>query len=69
VKKRAAGERRRQRSNTTVANFWIRLKSERNEFRRKLLFTGYLFGKLSKLGITSYLVGGQAVQLYTGGQF
>ena len=45
------------------------LKSEKNEFRRKLLFIGYLFNKLSKLGVTTYLVGGQAVEIYTGGQF
>ena len=49
---------------------WIRhLKKEKDQFRRKVMFIGYLFGELSRLRVSAYLVGGQAVEIYTGGQF
>ena len=46
-----------------------RLKKEKNQFRRKFLFVGYLFDRLSKLGATAYLVGGEAVEYLAAGQF
>lgn len=49
---------------------WIRqLKKEKDAFRRKLKFLGHFFGELKELGVDAYLVGGQAVEIYTGGQF
>ena len=46
-----------------------RLKNEKNQFRRKFLFVGYLFDALTKIGAAAYLVGGEAVEIYTAGQF
>ncbi len=45
------------------------LKKEPNEFKRKLLLIGYFFDRLARNGVTSFLVGGQAVEVYTAGQF
>lgn len=45
------------------------LKDEPNELKKKTLFTAYLFTKLAKQEVDCYLVGGEAVELYTGGQF
>lgn len=45
------------------------LKREPNELRRKMLLVGYLSNKLSKKGKSIFLVGGQAVETYTAGQF
>jgi len=50
-------------------NFVRRLKKEPNELRKKTLLLAYLFGRLSKQGVESCLVGGEAVELYTAGQF
>lgn len=66
LKRKPAGGKNRDSTYAT----WIRsLKREHNEFRRKTLFLGRLFDDLSKASITAYLVGGQAVEVYTGGQF
>lgn len=45
------------------------LKKESNELRKKMLLVGYLTEKLFKDGKSIFLVGGQAVEAYTGGQF
>src|SRR5271166_2799949 len=51
------------------SKFVGQIKKEQNELRKKTLFLAYLFGRLSKQGVDSYLVGGEAVELYTAGQF
>jgi len=45
------------------------LKKEPNELRRKMLFLGYLTDRLDRKSQSIYLVGGQAVETYTAGQF
>lgn len=46
-----------------------RLRKEPNELKKKLLLVGYLAERLSKKGGSLFLVGGQAVETYTAGQF
>lgn len=53
----------------SIGAFEKRMMRERDQFNRKLLFIAYLFERLGERGVTTYLVGGQAVELYTGGQF
>jgi hypothetical protein len=45
------------------------LRREPNELRRKLLLLGYLTERLDRKSQSIYLVGGQAVETYTAGQF
>ena len=45
------------------------IKKEPNELKRKMLLVGYLSDELSKRGAFLLLVGGQAVETYTAGQF
>lgn len=45
------------------------LKGEPNELKKKMLLVGYLTDRLSKKGHSLFLVGGQAVETYTAGQF
>lgn len=45
------------------------LKREPNELKKKMLLVGYLTERLSKKGGSLFLVGGQAVETYTAGQF
>jgi hypothetical protein len=45
------------------------LKKEPNELRRKMLLLGYITDRLDKKSESVYLVGGQAVETYTAGQF
>ena len=45
------------------------LGQEPNELKKKLLLLGYMSNRLSDLGATLFLVGGQAVETYTGGVF
>ena len=45
------------------------VKKEPNELKRKMLLVGYLSDELSKRGAFVFLVGGQAVETYTAGQF
>jgi len=45
------------------------LKREPNELRRKMLLLGYLTDRLDRKSQSIYLVGGQAVETYTAGQF
>jgi hypothetical protein len=46
-----------------------KLKSEPNELKKKMLLLGYVTGRLERKSESVYLVGGQAVETYTGGQF
>jgi len=46
-----------------------RVSRERSEFRRKILLAGYVSRWLREDGIDAFVVGGQAVDIYTGGQF
>ncbi len=45
------------------------LKKEQNPLKRKMLLLGYITDRLEKRGKSIYLVGGQAVETYTAGQF
>ncbi len=45
------------------------LKGEPNELKKKMLVVGYIAYRLSNKGISVFLVGGQAVETYTAGQF
>ena len=69
------GSARSRKNSETISmtqnpmNFVRRLKKEPIELRKKTLLLAYLFGKLSKQGVESCLVGGEAVELYTAGQF
>ncbi|MFQ6134697.1 MAG: DUF6036 family nucleotidyltransferase [Nitrososphaerales archaeon] len=49
--------------------FLAYLKKEPSELKKKMLFIGYLFDKLSKKDVKAYVVGGEAVEIYTAGQF
>jgi len=48
---------------------WEAVKREPSEFKRKLLAIGYLTERLARLGVKTYVVGGEAVEVYTSGQF
>ena len=45
------------------------LKEERDLFRRRLLFIGFFTTKLRENGVSAVLVGGEAIDVYTGGTF
>ena len=45
------------------------LRKEPDELKKKLLLVGYITDKLDKKSGSIYLVGGQAVETYTGGEF
>ena len=46
-----------------------KLRKEPNDLRKKMLLLGFLSDELSGKGGFLFLVGGQAVETYTGGQF
>jgi hypothetical protein len=46
-----------------------RLRKEPNELKRKMLLLGYITDRLERKSEMVYLVGGQAVETYTAGQF
>lgn len=46
-----------------------KLRHEPDQLKKKLLLLGYLTSRLEKKGESIYLVGGQAVETYTAGQF
>jgi hypothetical protein len=50
-------------------DFVSQLKREPNELRRKMLLVGFITKKLDQKKVYVYLVGGQAVETYTAGQF
>ncbi|MGI0007234.1 MAG: DUF6036 family nucleotidyltransferase [Nitrosotalea sp.] len=45
------------------------MKEERDLFRRRIFFIGYLTTKLKENGVDAILVGGEAIDLYTAGTF
>lgn len=45
------------------------LKNEDNLFKRRMLFLAFLTQKLRENGVKAILVGGQAIDIYTGGTF
>ncbi len=49
--------------------FVSQLKKEPNELKKKMLLTGYITDRLDRNAESIYLVGGQAVETYTAGQF
>jgi hypothetical protein len=51
------------------ASFLSRLAKEPNELRKKMLLLGYISERMSKRNASVFLVGGQAVETYTGGVF
>jgi hypothetical protein len=53
----------------TTEGILKRLDGELDVLKKKLILIGYLFEELSKSGVMSCLVGGEAVELYTAGQF
>jgi len=50
-------------------DFVSQLKKEPNDLRRKMLLVGFITKKLDLKQVYVYLVGGQAVETYTAGQF
>lgn len=46
-----------------------KLRQEPDQLKKKLLLLGYLTSRLERKGESVYLVGGQAVETYTAGQF
>lgn len=45
------------------------LREERDSFKRRMLFLGFLTKTLKQNGVESILVGGQAIDIYTAGTF
>lgn len=45
------------------------MQQEKDRFKRRMLFLGFFTEKLRKAGADAVLVGGQAIEVYTGGQF
>lgn len=60
---------RRKTARDDLVDFKAQIRGEKNELRKKLLLIGFLTDVLSKEGETVFLVGGQAVETYTAGQF
>src|SRR2546422_6005905 len=67
--RRLSAERGKRRQRTSVSALIRRVKKEPNELKRKMLLVGYLSDELSKRDAFLFLVGGQAVETYTAGQF
>jgi hypothetical protein len=53
----------------SAKSFIARLRKEPNELRKKMLLLGYVTNQLEKKKQSVFLVGGQAVETYTAGQF
>jgi len=53
----------------TSKSFISRLRKEPNQLRKKMLLLGYVTSQLEKKKQSIFLVGGQAVETYTAGQF
>ena len=49
--------------------FLSKLGSEPNELKKKMLLLGYVSAAMARRGTSVFLVGGQAVETYTGGVF
>ena len=67
--RRVSAERGKRRQGTSPSTLIRQVKKEPNELRKKMLLVGYLSDELSKRGAFLFLVGGQAVETYTAGQF
>src|SRR2546428_12934667 len=67
--RRVSAERSKRRQRTPPTALIRQVKKEPNELKRKMLLVGYLSDELSKRGAFLLLVGGQAVETYTAGQF
>src|SRR2546428_3302433 len=67
--RRLSAERGKRRQRTPPIALIGQVKKEPNELKRKMLLVGYLSDELSKRGAFLFLVGGQAVETYTAGQF
>lgn len=63
------GATRRWITPSTPRRVAAQLRKEPSEFKRKLLFTGYLFDRLAKQDVKAFVVGGEAVEIFTAGQF
>jgi hypothetical protein len=61
-----AGKKRPSRGPKAIVSG---LRKEPNELKRKLLLIGYISSRLSRRGGSVFLVGGQAVETYTAGQY
>jgi len=55
--------------NLTSKSFISRLRKEPNQLRKKMLLLGYVTSQVEKKKQSIFLVGGQAVETYTAGQF
>jgi len=53
----------------TSKSFISRVRKEPNELRKKMLLLGYVTSQHEKKKQSIFLVGGQAVETYTAGQF
>jgi hypothetical protein len=67
--KEERGKKRSDKEDLGAANFIGKLRGERDVLKRKMGFVGYLFNALSEQGVDACLVGGEAIELYTAGQF
>jgi len=48
---------------------YIHLKEEKDQIKRKLLFLGFFSEKLKEKGVNAVIVGGEAIDIWTGGTF
>lgn len=48
---------------------YIQLKEEKDQLTRKLLFLGFFSEKLKEKGVNAVIVGGEAIDIWTGGTF
>ena len=64
----STGRSRRSRRGTP-GSFLTQIGKEPNELKKKLLLLGFISDEPSRKGSFLFLVGGQAVETYTGGQF
>ena len=59
----------KRRGTPAPRKFASQVAKEPNELKKKLLVVGYLSRRVSEKGAKIFLVGGQAVETYTGGVF
>ncbi len=60
---------RQKKPRTRARTVASQLRREPSELKRKMMFLGYLTDRLERRSQSVYLVGGQAVETYTAGQF
>lgn len=68
-KRKSAKKQRSSEKNNPTGKFLAVVRSEPDPLNKKALLIGYVFEKLSERGVDACLVGGEAVELYTAGQF